>query len=120
MGFVAKHSILTSFKYAIQGLATGIKNGRNFRIQVALGILAILFGIILRIDLTEWTIVIITIASVIILELINTAIESIVDMVSPEIQEKAKIAKDVAAASVLVAAIGSILIACFIFLPKLL
>jgi diacylglycerol kinase len=59
-------------------------------------------------------------ASVLILELINTAIEAIVDMVSPEIQEKAKIAKDVSAGAVLVASIAAVFIGGLIFLPKIL
>lgn len=119
MGFAAKHPITKSFQFALEGLLIGIQKGRNFRIQVSLGILAIILGFYVNLNYTEWAILTITVACVIILELLNTAIESIVDIVSPERRIEAKIAKDVAAASVLVASIGSILVAIFLFLPKL-
>jgi len=119
MGFAAKHSIFKSFQFALEGLWVGITKGRNFRIQLTVGILATILGIFLKLNFTEWAVLTITIACVIILELMNTAIESIVDIVSPEKRMEAKIAKDVAAASVLIASIGSLLIAAFLFLPKL-
>jgi len=61
---------------------------------------------------------VITIASVLILELINTSLESMVDIVSPEIRPEAKIAKDVAAASVFIASIASVIIGALLFLSK--
>lgn len=116
----SKHSLSDNFRFAFDGLKVAFLKGRNFRIQVTLGGLAILLGLILRLDSFEWLDLTLVIASVLILELMNTAIEAIVDMVSPEIQPKAKIAKDVAAASVLVASIASIFIGVFLFLPKIL
>ena len=116
----SKHSIFKSFKFAFEGLEVAIVKGRNFRIQVCLGALAIILGVIFKISSFEWLSLILVIASVLILELINTAIESIVDIVSPEIQEKAKIAKDVSAASVLVSSIVAIFIGALLFLPKIL
>jgi diacylglycerol kinase len=82
-----------------------------------LGILAIILGIIFKISAFEWLSLTLIVAAVLVLELINTAIESIVDIVSPEIQEKAKVAKDVSAAAVLIAAIASIFIGAVIFIP---
>ncbi len=82
-------------------------------------ILVIVLGFVLNLSSIEWAILIITIGLVLISEFINTSLEQIVDIVSPEKQEKAKIAKDVAAASVLVSAIVSILVAVFLFLPKI-
>lgn len=114
----SKHSLFKSFKFAFTGLETAITKGRNFRIQIFLGALSIILGIILKISGFEWLGLILIIASVLILELINTAIEEIVNMVSPEIQERAKIAKDVSAASVLVASIAAIFIGIIIFIPK--
>jgi len=93
--------------------------GRNFRIQFILGILASILAFVLKFSPAEWAILVIAIASVLILELINTSLESIVNIVSPEVRPEAKIAKDVAAASVLIASIASILIAIFLFLPKI-
>ncbi len=116
----AKHSLLKSFIFAFNGLKTAILKGRNFRIQISFGIMAILLGIIFKISSFEWLSLTIIIASVLILELINTAIEEIVNMVSPEIQERARIAKDVSAAAVFVAAIAAVFIGAFLFLPKIL
>lgn len=113
------HSLFKSFQFAFQGIATEFKKGRNFRIQILAGFLAVIFGLILRFTPTEWAILVITIASVLILELINTSLESIVDIVSPEVRPEAKIAKDVAAASVLIASVASIFIGALLILPKI-
>ena len=94
--------------------------GRNFRIQVALGTLAVILGVLFKISDFDWVDLILIIAAVLILELLNTSIEAIVDIVSPEIQEKAKIAKDVSAAAVLIASFAAIVIGAIFFLPKIL
>ena len=85
-----------------------------------MGIAAVILGVILKISPSEWFDIILIIAFVLILELINTALESIVDIASPEIQEKAKIAKDVSAGAVLVASLAAASIGAIIFLPKML
>lgn len=114
-----KHPLIKSFGFAFEGIATEFKKGRNFRIQILMAILALTLGWILKISSEEWFDLIIVIASVLILELINTAIESMVDMISPEIQSKAKIAKDVSAGAVLVASLASVAVGALIFLPKI-
>jgi len=116
----SRHSLLKSFGFAFEGLKAAILRGRNFRIQLAIGALAITLGAILKLDSTEWLDLVIIITLVLILELVNTSIEALVDLVSPEIQEKAKLAKDVAATTVLIASIGSVVIGVLLFLPKLL
>jgi diacylglycerol kinase len=113
-----KHSIFKSFKFAFDGLYIAIQKGRNFRIQILLGALAIVTGLILKISAFEWIDLTLIIASVLILELINTSLEAIVDIVSPEIREKAKIAKDVSAAAVLIASVAAVVIGGLIFLQK--
>lgn len=77
-------------------------------------------GVVFKINPAEWLDIFIIASLVLILELINTSLEAITDIVSPEIHPKAKIAKDVAAAAVLIASFFSIIVAAFIFLPKLL
>lgn len=114
-----KHSIFESFSFAFQGIATEFKKGRNFRIQLLLGFIASVLAYLLKFTTDEWAILVVTISAVLILELINTSIEEIVNVVSPQIRPEAKIAKDVAAASVLIASIASVLIAAFLFLPKI-
>ncbi|HTK03737.1 MAG TPA: diacylglycerol kinase family protein [Alphaproteobacteria bacterium] len=111
---------MKSFKFAFEGLKTEFKKGRNFRIQIACGFLVIILGLILKLETFEWLSLILIITLVLILELVNTSLEAIVDLVSPEIHPKAKIAKDVAAGAVLVAAVASVVIGAVIFLPKLL
>jgi diacylglycerol kinase len=115
----SKHSLYKSFKFAFNGLSTAIIKSRNFRIQILLGTASSVLGIIYKISSFEWLSLILIIASVLILELVNTAIEEIVNIVSPEIQERAKMAKDVSAASVLVAAIAAIFIGAVIFIPRI-
>ena len=115
-----KHSLLKSFGFAFEGLKAEVIKGRNFRIQIAAGVLASILGVILKLSAEEWLDLVIIITLVLVLELVNTSIEALVDLVSPEIQEKAKLAKDVAAATVLVASVGSVAIGVLVFLPKLL
>ena len=79
----------------------------------------IVLGFLLNISLSEWFICIILFSSVISLEIVNTAIETVVDLVSPNYNELAKRAKDLAAGSVLIAAIASAIIGIIIFLPKI-
>jgi diacylglycerol kinase (ATP) len=116
----SKHSLIKSFGFAFEGLKAAILKGRNFRIQLTIGTLAVILGVILKLSLAEWLDLVIIITLVLILELINTSLEALVDLVSPEIREKAKLAKDVAASTVLIASIGSIVIGVLLFLPKLL
>ena len=111
--------LIKSFKYAIEGIYSGIKEERNMKIHFIFMILVIIFGIMLKISKIEWIICIILFGFVISMELINTAIENIVDMITLEKNPKAKIIKDVAAGAVLVAAISSAIIGLIIFVPKI-
>ena len=112
--------LLKSFKYAFDGIYTGIKEEQNMKIHITIMILVIIFGIMLKISKTEWIICIILFGLVISMELINTAIENTVDLVTKEKNEQAKIAKDVAAGAVLVSAIVAVIIGLIIFVPKIL
>lgn len=114
------HSIIRSFPYALSGIKDTLIKEPNFKIQLILGIVAVILGIIFTLSVTEWLILMISIFLVLIMELINTTMENLVDIVSPQIQEKARIVKDVAAGGVLMSSILSIIIGLFIFLPKIL
>lgn len=111
--------IIKSFKYAIEGICTGIKEEKNMKIHIFIMILVIICGIILQINKVEWLICVILFGFVISLELVNTAIETTIDLITLEKNPKAKIAKDVAAGSVLIAAITSAIIGLIIFTPKI-
>ncbi len=115
----AKHSMIKSFQFAFDGVKVAILKGRNFRIQLVCGIVASVLAYFLQFTRIEWAILAISTSSILILELINTSLESITNLVSPEIHPEAKIAKDVAAASVLIASIASIFIGALVFLPKI-
>lgn len=111
--------LINSFKYAIEGVITAIKEEQNLKIHIILMIIVIIMGIVLKISQIEWIICIILFGFVISLELVNTAIENTVDLVTMEKKPKAKIAKDVAASAVLIAAITSTIIGLMIFIPKI-
>lgn len=110
---------LLSFKYAINGIKYVLKTQHNFWIHILAAITAIILGFILNITISEWIAIIIVISLVLALEVINSAIEKIVDIVSPEIKKKAGLIKDMAAGAVLTASIGALIIGIIIFLPKI-
>ena len=111
--------LINSFKYAFEGIFTSLKKERNMKIHIIMAILVVILGIFLKITKIEWIICIFAIAIVIAAELFNTAIETIVDMITKEKNEKAKIAKDVSAGAVLINAIGAAIIGIIIFMPKI-
>ncbi|MBE9009953.1 diacylglycerol kinase family protein [Pseudanabaenaceae cyanobacterium LEGE 13415] len=112
-------TLLTSFRYAWMGISYAFVTQRNFRIHVCLGSIAIGLGLLLKASVVELAVIGLTIGLVLAMELLNTAIESVVDLtVKQTYHELAKIAKDCAAAAVLVAAIAAVLVASCILLPK--
>ncbi len=111
--------LIKSFKYAFEGIVAGIKEEQNMKIHISIMILVIIFGILLKISKMEWIICIILFGFVISMELVNTSIENIVDLITLEKNPKAKIIKDVAAGAVLISAITSAIIGLIIFIPKI-
>jgi len=111
--------IIKSFSFAIEGLKTAFGQEVNFKAHAIIALVAIVMGIFLQLNYLEWSILFLTIALVIILELINTSVEAIVNLVEPEIKEQAKIAKDVSAAAVMIAAVVSIIVGLLLFVPKI-
>lgn len=112
-------NVISSFKYAFQGMFSALKTERNLKIHVTIMILVIIAGIVLKISKIEWIICIILFGLVIGGEMFNSAIETVVDIAMPDINSKAKFAKDAAAGAVLVFAIASAIIGFMIFGPKL-
>lgn len=115
----SKHKLISSFGHAFDGILDGLIKERNMMIHYSALILVIVFGITLRLSIVEWSICLILCAIVIALELINTAVEAVVDLVTEEWDERAKLAKDTAAGAVLVAAIIAVVIGGLIFIPKI-
>mgnify|MGYP004514121125 CR=1 FL=1 len=116
---VKSKKLVNSFKYAIQGILSSFKTERNMKIHIFFMFLVIVTGIILKINKYEWIICVLCFALVIGGELFNTAIETVVDMVMPYKNDKAKIAKDISAGAVLTLAIGAATVGIIIFLPKI-
>lgn len=113
-------SFVVALKNAINGIKYTFISGRNFKIQLIFAIIAIIAGIILKISFLEWAIILILVFFVLFAEMINTIIETIVNMITNDYNENAKIAKDVAAGAVTFCAICSIIVGLIIFVPKLL
>jgi len=109
-----------SFKHAFDGFIYAIRTQPNFRFHLLAAMTVILLGIYFSIGPTEWLILVFTINTVLIAEMVNTSIEAMVDLITLERRADAKIAKDVSAAMVLVSATLSVVVALIIFLPKIL
>ncbi|SEL42711.1 diacylglycerol kinase family protein [Parapedobacter koreensis] len=107
------------FAHAWVGISATFHTERNFKIHVACSLLVIILGIWLPLTTSDWYWIALCIALVLVTELLNTAVESIVDLVSPTYHPLAKKAKDAAAGAVLIAAIFSLIIGGMIFIPKL-
>lgn len=111
---------INSFRYAASGIWAAYKSERNLKIHSVFLLLVILAGVFFEISKIEWMICIILFGLVISLELVNTAIEGVVDVIMPERNPNAKFIKDVAAGAVLFSAICAAIIGLMIFVPKLL
>jgi len=109
-----------SFRYAAQGLAYGFVSQRNFRIHVFIGTFALALGLWLNLSPDRLALLVLTVTAVLVLELLNTATEAVVDLaIGRKYHPLARIAKDCAAAAVLVAALASMVIAALLLLPPL-
>ena len=111
--------ILRSFIYAWSGLRYSFKTQLNFRIHLAILLLVIVAGTLLKINVTEWLFVVLCSMLVLMLELVNTALEYLCDIVTTDFHPIVKIVKDIAAAAVLISAAGSVITGLIIFLPKI-
>ena len=109
-----------SFRNALIGAKTAFKSQNNLRVHVGFGLFVILTAIFLKVSIIEWSILLLSILSVIVSEVFNTAIEFTVDLFGTDYNLQAKKAKDVSAAGVLITALFAIIIGVIIFLPKLL
>ncbi|HIX63098.1 MAG TPA: diacylglycerol kinase family protein [Candidatus Mediterraneibacter colneyensis] len=115
-----KDPIAKSFGYAFEGILICIRRERNMKIHCIAIILVTLAGTLFHITPAEWCICLLLFGLVAALEMVNTAVESVVDLVTREKKPLAKTAKDAAAGAVLFAAVISVIIGCIIFLPYVL
>lgn len=113
-------NVVRSFQYAIQGIAHTFLEERNMRIHVIVSVIVVIAGFVLKLSALEWLFIVFAIGGVIALELVNTAVERVVDLVTKEYHPLAKQAKDMAAGATFVYAILSVIVGIIIFLPKIL
>ena len=110
--------ILNSFKYSFNGLIDTYKTEQSVWIYIPVALSVILAGILLKINTYEWIAIVLVLGIILSLELINTALESTVDLVTEKYAELARKAKDTVSAAVLIFAITSVIVGLIIFLPK--
>jgi diacylglycerol kinase len=111
--------IVRSFGYAVEGLATIVRTQPNFWVHAIAACVALILGVALHLSPGEFAVLVLTIVVVLVAEAINTTAEAICDLVEPRTNPLVKRAKDVAAAGVLIAAIGAIFVALLLFAPRL-
>ena len=110
---------INSFKYAFNGLIDTYRTEQSVWIYIPVSLLVILAGFLLKISTIEWLIVILILGIILSLELINTALEAVVDLATEKYHPLARKAKDTVSAAVLVFAITSVIIGLIIFIPKI-
>lgn len=115
-----KNPLYKSFGYAFEGIFTGIKKERNMKIHCLAMLCVVAAGFVFRISVSEWCICLILFGMILSLELVNTAMEAVVGLVTEERRPLAKLAKDTAAGAVLIAAIMAAGVGLLIFVPKVL
>lgn len=113
-----KPPLYKSFGFAFEGIFAVVKKERNMQIHCCMMVLVILAGLFFQISAVEWCICFVLFGLIMSLELVNTAVESVVDLVTEERRPLAKLAKDAAAGAVLIASIMAAVAGLIIFLPK--
>jgi diacylglycerol kinase (ATP) len=109
--------VLRSFGYALEGLSTMLRTQPNFVVHLIAAALALALGAVLRLSPPEFAVIVLAIALVLAVECVNTTLETLCDLVQPGFHPLIKRAKDVSAGAVLIAAIGSVVIALVVFGP---
>ena len=113
------NNFVESFRYAAFGVAAALGE-RNFKVSCAFAMIAIAFCALLQVPLWGWAAVVVCIGVQLAMEAVNTAIEAVVDLASPQLHPLAKRAKDCAAGAALITACMSLVIACIVYIPALL
>ena len=109
--------LVKSFRYAIKGLVKTVREEQNLQIQGSIALIAIILAIYFKIDRLEWALLIFVIGLVILMEIANSAIERITDVLKPRINGYVKEIKDIMAAAVMLASIVAVIVGLIIFWP---
>ncbi len=113
-------TLFHSFRYAFAGLWTALRSQRNARIHLLAAVAVTALGLWLRLDTLRWAVLVLAIALVFSAEMLNTVVETIIDLVTKEYHPLAKVAKDVSAGAVLLTAIAAVVVGLLILGPPLL
>ncbi|MEH7236063.1 diacylglycerol kinase family protein [Bacillus sp. JJ1562] len=111
--------LIKSFSYALQGLREAFFSERNLQIHFLFSLIVVICGFFFQITNVEWMVILLLIGGMFSIELMNTAVEKVVDLVTSEFHPLAKKAKDISAGAVLIYAIISVIVGLIIFLPYL-
>jgi diacylglycerol kinase len=116
---MSEFSLFQSIQFAVKGIATAWTMERNFRIHVVVSILITSLGVYCHLSVSEWALIGSAMILVLVAELINTAIEVTIDLVTRKRKFRAMLGKDIAAGAVFLTAIYAAFVGCLIFIPKL-
>ncbi|HVJ68111.1 MAG TPA: diacylglycerol kinase family protein [Caulifigura sp.] len=116
---LGRTTLRNAFRVAFIGFGYALRTQRNLQIHLAIGLCVAVAGIVFGLNRLEWCLIVLCIGLMWTAELLNTSVEVLVDLLSPEYHERARVAKDVAAAAVLCSALASSIIGLIIFLPRL-
>jgi diacylglycerol kinase len=118
--FISLRTLIKSFRYAVKGFTYALKHEQNFRIQTCIGVCVIIAAGVFRVE--AWEVVALTgmVVAVLVLEIANTVIEKLIDLLKPRMEQYAGIVKDLMATAVLLTSIGAIIVGLTIFLPYIL
>lgn len=112
-------NLIASFRNAFTGWGYVLRTQRNVRIHAAITLAVMVAGVWLRLDPLEWAVIAVTASLVWIAEFVNTALEAIVDLASPDVHPLAKVGKDVAAGAVLTSAATAVVVGLLVLGPPL-
>jgi diacylglycerol kinase (ATP) len=112
-------TLLQSFNFAFQGLVAAVRHQRNMRIHLFLGFLVLIVSVFLNLSRLQLVVIFVAVAFVFITEMINSAIEAVVDMITDDFDPRAKVAKDLAAGAVLIAAVNALVVAYLVLADRL-
>jgi diacylglycerol kinase len=113
-------SRIGSFRFALNGLRSLLKYEHNSRIHLIGAVVVIIIALLLKVSFSEWALLAIVMGIVFLTELLNSAIETLSDLIEPRYNEVIRTAKDYSAAAVLISALIALAVACLIFIPKIL
>ena len=116
---VPKSNFWRSFVFAGQGVWHAVRHQRNMRVHLVAAVAAVVAGLVLKISAVAWACVLLAIGLVLTAEMLNTVVESLVDLYTDEYHPLAKIAKDTAAGAVLVSSLAALAVGLAVFLPRL-